>query len=85
MPAASDFQTELDKIFQAAQKSGVPYVDVKASDLHRRVGDYPDGQKHRMPVCCGVMRNNMKSGDTIRHEPPKGVGPSLEIRYRIPR
>ena len=82
MPTASDFKTELDKIFHAAQP---PHVDVKAGDLHRRVGDYPDNQKQRMPSCNTVMTKNMKPGDTILHQPPKGKGASLEIRYIIPR
>lgn len=85
MPTASDFQIELDNMFQTATNSGVPHIDVKAGDLHRRVGDYPDGQKHRTPVCCSTMRKNMKSGDTILSVPPKGNGANLEIQYRIPR
>jgi len=85
MPTSTDFQTELSNIIQAAEKSGAPYVDVKAGDLHRRVGDYPDPRKHRMPICCNVMRQNMKPNDTIRYAPPKGDGPRLEIRYRFPR
>jgi hypothetical protein len=31
------------------------------------------------------MRRNMKQGDVILHSPPKGEGPTLEIRYKIPR
>jgi hypothetical protein len=84
MPTASDFQTELNMIFQNAQNRGLPYVDVKSGDLHRRVGGYP-GHDHRMPVCCGVMRQNLNASDTVLSEPPKGSGATLKIRYQIPR
>ena len=83
-PTASDFQAQLDQAFQAAQRKGLSYVDVKSGDLHRQVGGYP-GANHRMPVCCNVMRQNMRTGDSVLHEPPKGKGASLEIRYKIPR
>jgi len=84
MPTASDFQAALDKIFRGAQERGLSRVDVKAGNLHRQVGGYP-GNNHRMPVCCSVMRQNMRVGDTIVYEPPKGQGASLTIRYTIPR
>ncbi len=83
MPTASEFQAELDDVFRAAEKDGLSCVDVNAGKLHRNVGGYPGN--HRMPVCCNVMRQNMKTGDVVLHEPPKGNGASLEIRYRIPR
>jgi hypothetical protein len=81
---AQDFQNNLDTIFMDALQNGSPYVDVKSGDLHRKVGDYPGGN-HRMPVCCEVMRRNIKSGDNIIQQPPKGNGASLTIRYKLPR
>lgn len=84
LPTASDFQTELNNIFISAQNKGVPYVDVKSGDLHRRVGGYP-GHNHRMPVCCEIMRRNMKKGDQILQQPPKEQGATLIIRYVLPR
>jgi hypothetical protein len=83
-PTASDFQMELNRVFHAAKEKGESHIDVKSGDLHRQVGGYPD-PNHRMPVCCDVMRRNMKAGDTILHEPPKGKGATLKIRYQIPR
>jgi len=83
-PTAQDFQKELNKIFQGAQQQGKPYVDVKSGELHRRVGGYP-GHNHRMPVCCEVMRRNMKPQDQILQEPPSGQGATLVIRYKLPR
>jgi hypothetical protein len=41
--------------------------------------------KHRMPVCCHVLRANMRPGDQILAAPPKGDKAMLEIRYRLPR
>jgi len=84
MPTASDFQTELNKIFQDAQAKGLSHVDVEAGHLHRRVGGYP-GNNHRMPVCCNVMRQNIQTGDITLYAPPKGNGATLKIRYKIPR
>ncbi len=81
-PTAQDFQNELTAILQAAQRQGLPYVDVKSGDLHRRVGGYP-GPNHRMPVCCEVMKHNMGPNDKILHQPSKGKGATLIIRYML--
>ena len=83
MLTASGFQEGLDHILQEAQRKGLPSIIMKAGDLHRQVGGYPGD--HRMPVCCGVMRRNMKTGDTILDEPAKGTGANLVIRYKLPR
>ena len=83
-PTAQDFQRELNNIFSSAMKQGKSYVDVKSGNLHRRIGGYPD-PNHRMPVCCDVMRRNMRSGDQVLQAPPKGQGATLIIRYKLPR
>lgn len=71
------------------QEAGnVPYIDVCSGDLHRRVGDYPNPSRHRMPVCCEVMRRMMKAGDEERphpKSPPSGAGANVIIRYMVPR
>lgn len=84
MATAADFQEQLDTIFQDARQKELSHVDVLSGDLHRRVGYYP-GTNHRMPVCCSIMRQNLKAGDTVLHEPPKGNGATVKIRYKIPR
>ena len=56
------------------------YIDIEAKDVHTTVGRYP-GINHRMPVCCDVMYNRMRAGDTVLYAPPKGKGASLKIRY----
>ncbi len=80
----SDIQNELNNILLLAQNKSIPFVDVKSGDLHRRIGGYPS-YNHRMPICCSVMKNHMKTGDIILHEPPSDQGASLIIRYKLPR
>ncbi|WP_229668997.1 hypothetical protein [Edaphobacter acidisoli] len=83
-PVAKDFWLQLYLLLQNASESGDDCVDVQAGELHRRTGWYP-GPTHRMPVCCRVMREEMRDGDTVLDEPEKGAGASLTIRYRLPR
>jgi hypothetical protein len=61
-PNAKDFQVELDRIFSSAQKEGKSFIEVRSGDLHRSVGGHP-GPNHRIPMCCAVMKRNMKPGD----------------------
>jgi len=84
MATRKDFQSALEEVFREYESEGKAWVDVEARDLHRRVGGYP-GPGHTMPTCCRVMRQNMQRGDEILHEPPKGKGASLRIRYKLPR
>lgn len=84
LPDSYDFKIELYKIFKDSQEGENPYLDVNAGDLHRKMGGDP-GKNHRMPLCCDVMKKNMKTGDKILEQPPKGKGASLTIRYRLPR
>jgi hypothetical protein len=80
-----DFWRELDYLLREATENHQPFVDIDAGQLHRRVGGYPDPKKHRMPICCRVMREEMQEGDVVLGEPPKGAGASLTIRYHLPR
>jgi 5-methylcytosine-specific restriction protein A len=86
MPSADDFRDELHGMMLEAMNAGKPFAEINAGKLHRRVGDYP-GRRHRMPVCCQVMRATLApdAGDTIVSQPPKGQGASLTIRYVLPR
>ncbi len=76
------FRPALDGRFSEAKREKQPYLEVNSGSLHREVGGYP-GPTHRMPVCCGAMRNAMRTGDKIVDEPPKGNGTSLTIRYKL--
>lgn len=82
IPTTEDFRKEIVKVFSIAKELGKPYVDIKAGDLHKRLGDY-NGPHGRMPSCCNVMREVMKPGDTFIKEPPKGRGVNLIIRYNL--
>ena len=85
MPTADEFRERLYQLFQSAAQQGQKSLDVEAGKLHRLVGGYPNQGTHQMPVCCQVMRSEMKSGDSILRAPPKGNGASLAIRYALPR
>jgi hypothetical protein len=84
MPTTDDFQKELDSIFAFAEEKLLTAIVLKSGDLHRLVGDYP-GTDHRMPICCNVMRKNMRNGDEVLSEPPSGAGATLTIKYHFPR
>ena len=81
---ADEFRRKLQAHLTLAQDRGELHVDINAGELHRRVGRYP-GSKHRMPVCCSVLRSEMVSGDEVITEPQAGQGASLTVRYRLPR
>jgi hypothetical protein len=79
-----DFDRKLETIFRDAEDRELESIEIRASDLHRAVGGYPD-RDHRMPICCEAMRRAMAPTDIIVAAPPKGDGASLLIRYDIPR
>lgn len=79
-----NFRRVLAKLLFAAEELGFTAVELRAGDLHRRVGGYP-GEKHRMPMCCEAMRQAVGAEDVVVSEPPSGLGASLVIRYRLPR
>ncbi len=83
-PNAADFRARLHLLFEKAGIARQTNLILRASDLHRQVGGYP-GPSHRMASCCQVMLGEMQVGDEILGAPPSGRGPSLTIRYRLPR
>lgn len=86
MPTAEDFRRELFQMMANAQKNGREFIEISARELHARVGP-PLRRNHRMPNCCQVMKAQLATdyGDVIVNEPPSGQGPTLTIRYRLPR
>jgi hypothetical protein len=78
------FRAALTKALAAAEKEGFSAVEVRAGNLHKKLGSYP-GTDHRMPVCCEVMRQAMKPTDKVVDSPAGGHGAGLTIRYRLPR
>jgi hypothetical protein len=83
-PAKSEFVDTLHTMFDEAMHNGKPFLDIRSADLHARVGGYP-GRGHAMPSCCTAMREAISAGDEVLVEPPRGAGPSLLIRYKLPR
>lgn len=81
-PTADHFRRALLEAKTQARERGASTVDIRAGDLHRVVGGYP-GNAHRMPVCCSVMRQEMRAGDRVLAQPPKGAGASLTISYKV--
>lgn len=83
-PNSGEFSEALRLKLQEAAESGLSYIDINSGKLHRAVGGYPKPTP-RMPICCAVMRKEMRSGDSILAQPPKGNGANLTIRYQLPR
>ena len=84
MATTETLRVELRSQISQAERRSVPYIHINAGELHRKVGGYP-GPGHRMPSCCNVMYQEQRAGDKILSSPPKGLGASLTIRYRLPR
>ncbi len=84
MDAVEEFRAELESRFQRGTNRGASEIAVNSGDLHRSIGGYPS-PKHRMPQCCDVMYDLMRTGDEIVSAPPKGKGASLTIKYKLPR
>ncbi|WP_417307428.1 ion transporter [Devosia sp.] len=83
-PTRVVFSRRIAEQIERAAKQGRPHIEINAGELHRAVGGYP-GENHRMPACCIALRTAMRAGDTPVHSPPAGEGPSLTIRYMLPR
>jgi 5-methylcytosine-specific restriction protein A len=84
MPDAEDFRQALAGFLAEAESDGRTQVEVSAAQLHRALGGYP-GVNHRIPICCSVMRTSMREGDSIVISPDRGIGPSLTVRFVLPR
>lgn len=80
-PNTEDFKKEMAFQIAEARTNGLPFVELIAGDIHRKLGGYPNNGKHQMPSCCKAMRDTMRPGDKIIYEPPQGKGPSLRIKY----
>jgi Domain of unknown function (DUF4268) len=81
---ADRFRAALREMLGEAESNGAVWLDVKAGDLHRRIGGYP-GPHHQMANCCAVMRQAILPGDETTNSPPSGNGAALTIRYCFPR
>jgi hypothetical protein len=86
MPTAADYRRELLQMMSNAENGGRTYLEISARELHALIGP-PRGRNDRMPNCCRVMKAQLATdyGDVIVNEPRSGQGPTLTIRYRLPR
>ncbi len=84
MPTMDDFRSFIAAAFSDAKNAGQTSITLKSGDVHRQLGGYPSSN-HQMPSCCNAMIEATKAGDDILHQPPKGKGATLTIKYRIPR
>jgi hypothetical protein len=76
IPEKADFEKALDDWFREAELEESPFVDIRADELHSRIGDYP-GPFHRMATCCEVMYEHYQpSVDKIMQFPPKARAPA---------
>lgn len=69
-PTREDFQNKLNEIFQFAEEHNLIAITVKSGNLHNLVQKVKDGN-HRMPICCDVMYQNMKTEDIVVESPTK--------------
>jgi hypothetical protein len=81
-PTAWEFQNRLMAILNSARKGGKPYIDVDAGRLHKQVAGYLNS-RHRLPVCCEVMKRMMRAGDLVLKESESKQGRKLLIRYNV--
>jgi len=81
---ADDFRSALRAQLRAAELAGKTAIDINAGELHRNVGGYPGARTHRMPMCCSIMRQELRSGDAIVSERASD-GASFTARYKLPR
>jgi hypothetical protein len=81
-PTAWDFQNRLIAILNAARHSGKSHIDVQSGHLRTKVGEQPKSNDETA-VCCEVMRQMMRAGDTVVSEPLSADGATLMIRYLV--
>ena len=79
------FCDELLAVFEEATARGDVNLVIHAGELHRRVGGYPNGGNHQMPICCGVMIEAMRADDRVVQAPPSRKGATLSVEYVLPR
>jgi hypothetical protein len=83
-PLRADFLAALDALLAQATQTGAATFDLRAADLHARVGGYP-GRGHSLPTCCTAMRERMQGADSILSTPTGGQGAAFHVRYCLPR
>jgi hypothetical protein len=75
-PTKRDFEEAIQRKLREATSEGLTSIMINAGELHGIVGGYPN-HDHRMPLCCQVIRENMRVGDSIIQSPPSSSGKSI--------
>ncbi|HRX14608.1 MAG TPA: hypothetical protein P5087_06315 [Eubacteriales bacterium] len=74
-----DFKKE---ILNQINNNDGEYIDIRAKDIHKKIGGYPNSGNHRMPCCCHAMLSLKNENDIILPgSPSKLLGANLKIRY----
>lgn len=84
-PTTQHFRPALAERLAEAQASGKAELVLVAGDFHSEVSGQTGLPGNRMPICCSVMQSARRPGDEQLDGPPSGQGPSLKIRYKLPR
>lgn len=79
---ADIFKEELEGMLTSARENGLDCLEVKAGNLHRRVGGYPSG-KQQMRLCCQVMFQEMTERDEVYYAPTIGMGATMRVKYYL--
>jgi len=82
MVSVDHFAHQLRMQLKKAAAQGATKAVITSGELYRSLRGYP-GSTHGMPACCDAMRAEMKSGDNLLVDHPKGVG--MTVCYRLPR
>jgi hypothetical protein len=78
--SAQDVEKEIRRQWAEAQSKGAAHVDIRAGDLHSRLGG-----ENRVPQVCQVMNRLKDAEDPVIDGPPSGLSTRLTIRYILPR
>jgi hypothetical protein len=84
MSQTAIIKEELTARFRRGTSSGARFEEVVALSLHNAVSHHWN-KANRMPNVCRVMREAMRTGDTVEFETDSGQSSTLRIRYRLPR
>lgn len=79
---AEVFKESLEDMLITAKEQGFEYLEVRAGNLHRKVGGYPSGHQC-MRMCCDVMFQKMSDKDEVVYTPPVGKGATVKVKYYL--
>lgn len=77
-------ELELQKIFDKAYAEGRKEITLVSKEFFEMMEEKP---KYRdcIPMCCKVMKDNIKDGDQVLYHTPSWQSHTLKIKYKLPR